>query len=102
MTYELHHFGDSTYEFNVPIFAFKNRHCIKMNGKIYTNHLEIKTKKKPIKKINKSRTLTPHKEQARRPPRGVSKQGNLLFVRAPRCCSGGPHKALPEKKKKKR
>ena len=26
---------------------------------------------------------------------GASKQGNLLFVLAPRCCSRGPNKALP-------
>ena len=39
-------------------------------------------------------TLTPYKERAR--PRAGSKQGNLLFVLTPCCCSGVPSKALPE------
>ena len=39
-------------------------------------------------------TLTPYKKPAR-PPSG-SKQGNLLLVLAPPCCSRGPNKALPE------
>ena len=32
-------------------------------------------------------------------PQGDRKQGNLLFVLAPPCCSRGPNKVLPEKKK---
>ena len=42
--------------------------------------------------------LTPDKEQAV-PILGVSEQGNVLFVLAPRCCCRSPSKALPENKK---
>ena len=43
-----------------------------------------------------SPTLTPYKGQAHHPHQGANKQGKLLFVLAPPCCSGGPNKALPE------
>ena len=39
---------------------------------------------------------SPHIRNKLAPPRGASKQENLLFDLAPRCCSRGPNKALPE------